>query len=554
MKPIKLEKTGKYLIPGSVWRKLVRVDKGLSDEKYNEIYIETDEIKKLKAYGALFINDAFLQLWDVNQGLLFLDGGYGSSKTTYAITRLLVKALQNENFKCYYGRQKKTEARELHDNIVREIERNGWDARFKYSMTPTGTTEILCKENGNIFKMFGCDDVESLKGIDNPTDIFIDEVNQITFDAFSMIATRLRTPGVPLQLTGCFNNCDVFPDHWLVKYIYGSEIPTTKAEEITLEALKRLGITKHHSTYLDNHFINQHNYLESLKMKAKGDEEVIKKYAEGGWGVRLSNKPYYKQFKSSKHIYEDAEYDRDLPLIISIDDNVNPYFPMLIGQIHGNKIFFIDEIAATNPNNTIDWICGEFIRRYPLHDAGLFITGDATAIKHDVKVEYGTNMYTMIASALKRYKPILKLNKSNPNNKDRGAFINMIFKSNYADIDILINKRCEKLIEDMVHCQDSPRGDGSKDKKTSMVGGVRSVQRYGHFGDCMDYFVCMMFSNEFAKFQNGEVIYEAVSGKRSVRNAYSEKKKLQDPVFEAKKPDFIEEEIVHKRFSKNRML
>ena len=554
MKPIKLEKTGKYLIPGSVWRKLVRVDKGLSDEKYNEIYIETEEIKKLKAYGALFINDAFLQLWDVTQGLLFLDGGYGSSKTTYAITRLLVKALQNENFKCYYGRQKKTEARELHDNIVREIERNGWDNRFKYSMTPTGTTEILCKENGNIFKMFGCDDVESLKGIDNPTDIFIDEVNQISFDAFSMIATRLRTPGVPLQLTGCFNNCDVFPDHWLVKYIYGSDIPTTKAEEITLEALKRLGITKHHSTYLDNHFINQHNYLESLKMKAKGDEETIKKYAEGGWGVRLANAPYYKQFKSSKHIYEDAEYDRDLPLIISVDDNVNPYFPMLIGQIHGNKVFFIDEIAARNPNNTIDWICGEFIRRYPLHDAGLFITGDATAIKHDVKVEYGTNMYTMIASALKRYQPILKLNKSNPNNKDRGAFINMIFKSNYADIDILINKRCEILIEDLVHCQDSPKGDGGKDKRTVMVNGVRSVQRYGHFGDCMDYFICMMFSNEFAKFQNGEVIYEAISGKRSVRNAYSEKKKLQDPVFEAKKPDFIEDEIVYKRFSKNRML
>lgn len=535
---------------------MVRVQKGLSEEKYNEIYIETEEIHKLKSYGAMFVNDAFIQLWNVNQGLLFLDGGYGSSKTTYAITRLLVKALQNKQFKCFYGRQKKTEARELHDNIIREIERNGWDTRFKYSMTPTGTTEILCKENGNIFKMFGCDDVDSLKGIDNPTDIFIDEINQISFEAFSMIATRLRTPGVPLQLIGCFNNCDVFPDHWLVKYIYGSEIPTTKAEEITLEALRRLGITKHHSTYLDNYFINQHNYLESLKMKAKGDEEVIKQYAEGGWGIKLSNKPYYKQFSPKKHIYEDIEYDRDLPLIISLDDNVNPYFPMLIGQIHGNRVFFIDEITARNPNNTIDWICGEFIRRYPLHDAGLIITGDATAVKHDVKVEFGTNMYTMIASALRRYNPILKLNKSNPNNKDRGAFLNMIFKEKYADIDILVSKKCEKLIEDLVNCQDSPKGDGKKDKKTSMVGGVREVQRYGHFGDCMDYFVCMMFSNEFARFQNGEVIYEAVGGKRSVRHAYSEPRKLKTAEFiPEKKPDFTEEEeVTYKRFSKNRML
>src|SRR5690606_726059 len=132
----------------------------------------------------------FLELWYKTKGLMFLAGGYGSSKTTYVITRLLIKCMENEKFKCFYGRLKKTEAVQLHSNIIREIERNGWEKYFKYSIEPTGSKTITCTKNGHKFELFGCDDPASLKGWDNPTDVFVDEINQIDFKTFGMINTR----------------------------------------------------------------------------------------------------------------------------------------------------------------------------------------------------------------------------------------------------------------------------------------------------------------------------------------------------------------------------
>jgi hypothetical protein len=527
------------VVAGSYWTKLKTIQKGLSNEVYDEMWTENEYTEKIRKQDGIYVNDPFMPLWNVTSGLLFLDGGYGSSKTTYAITRLLVKAMENKKFKCYYGRQKKTEARELHDNIITEIERNGWESKFKYSKAPNGTPDILCIENGNLFKIFGCDDDESLKGIDNPTDILIDEINQIEFSSFGMLWTRLRTPGCELQLIGCFNNCDVFPDHWLRKFIYGDDKGDREEEIILLEALAKSNIIRHHSTYLDNKFQNPDNYYQKLVVKAGGNQEKIDAYCKGSWGVQLKSQPFYKNFDDKRTCREcivDGRlgYNPSYKLLISFDENVNPYFPLLICQKVGQVLYIIDYIIGENPNNSITWITEEFHRKYPNHTAGIEIFGDATSRKEDVKLEKGKNFYTIASNNLAKYNPTIRVPILNPNVNMRGTFINLIFATGYQGIDIIINPRLTKMIDDLRFTQEDPMGKG-KDKKKSKVNGQDGVQKWGHLTDAMDYIICELFSYEYNMFQNGVITHRVSGGGRMVVNS-----------IETKIPESIPQNIAHK--------
>lgn len=512
-----------FIAKGSDWNELKDIQQGVTPDKWNDVWVENDLIRMIREQNGIFVNDAFIPLWNKTNGLLFLDGGYGSSKTTYAITRLLVKAMENKYFRCYYGRQKKTEARNLQSNIITEIKRNGWEDLFTYSEQPTGSPQIVCKANGNRFELFGCDDVDSLKGIDNPTDILVDEINQISFEAFGMLFTRLRGSGYEVQLTGAFNNCDVYPDHWLRRFIYVEDIKEvlgesdiTNEERVLIEALSKTNIVKHHSCYLDNLFQNPDAYYQKLVVKAGGNSTKIDAYARGDWAVSLSSQPYYKMFKREREVME-CNYRPDLALHFSFDENVNPYLPCLIAQLEGNHVYIIDEIAARNPNNRLVWVCDQIVRKFPNHKSGSFIYGDATMDKEDVKLEAGKNLFTMAADYLKKLNPTIRKQSKNPNNKVRQDYVNAIFELNIGMIFVHISPRCRHLIEDLLNCLENPDGKkGGKDKRKETVDGVKGVQRYGHFGDCLDYLLCEAFMMEYLQFQHGGVSYDPEGGQRNI--------------------------------------
>lgn len=529
---------GKYkIVSGSVWQSLKRTIQGPSKLPQDEMWIETENIKLLRRSGAIFISDHFLEIMPSKDDLILLYGGYGSSKTTVAITKQLIKAQENAYHRCFYGRNRKTEARNLLSNIITEIKRNGWQEKFDYSEKPNGSTEILCVETGNKFQMFGCDDDESLKGIDNPTDILLDEINQVSFETFGMLYTRLRGSGYETQFTGCFNNCDVYDGHWLKKYLFSDEIAKTEEERAVQLMLENISILRHHSNYLHNQFQNNVKYYYSLILKAGGDKDKTKAYADGEWGVNLAAQPFYKQFNPKREVFPEdqkfvidgyVDYNPDLPIHISWDENVNPYLPALIAQISGNTVYIIDEIAGENPNNTLIWTCGEIIKKYFYelgHRSGCYLYGDATSEKDDVKLEKGANFFTIAIEYLDKLHPILRKQDANPNVNMRGLFINAVFSLNYENIRVIIHPKCKKLINDLKNCPEDPGGKG-KDKSKSKVKGIRGVQLWGHFSDCFDYLMCEYFMAEYLLYQNGGRTYDVKGGKREVANTMEIPKKV----------------------------
>ena len=222
------------------------------------------------------------------------------------------------------------------------------------------------------------------------------------------------------------------------------------------------------------------DYLESLKMLPRYQYMA---FVEGDWDVNIKiGGEFYKCFELDKHVGV-TQYNPELPLHISWDDNVNPYLPVAIFQVKGKEIYQIDEITGINPNNTIKAVCNEIIRKYQGHSAGMFVYGDATAQKEDTKLEKGHNFFRLVIDNLAQFRPQLRVLKANPSVVMRGQWINTVLEKELADLKVIIGENCKKTIQDFIGVKEAADGTKNKEKETDPKTKV-SYQKYSHLSDC----------------------------------------------------------------------
>lgn len=289
------------------------------------------------------------------------------------------------------------------------------------------------------------------------------------------------------------------------------------------------------SKITDNPFVLQDlDYMASLKDLPTYQYKV---FVEGDWDIQLKvGGEYFKYFELDKHVKrgnDQIPYDPNLPLHISWDDNVNPFLPCSIFQVHKMPILTkngdtdylfdiveIDEIAGETPLNNVECVCREIIRKFPSHKVGMFVYGDATADKEDTKLEKGFNFYRLILEYLKMYHPQLRVMSSNPNVVMRAAWMNTVFEKEIGNVRIFINEDCKKSINDFVLLKEDENGAKHKQKVKNPKTGV-SEQIVGHFADIIEYFMVSCFSEKFAQYQSGGAVTSIRFGKNAKsKNSY----------------------------------
>lgn len=238
-------------------------------------------------------------------------------------------------------------------------------------------------------------------------------------------------------------------------------------------------------------------YIDNLTNMPRYQYEV---FVNGNWDISLKvGGEFYKCFELDKHVAP-TKYNKDLPLHISWDDNVNPYLPCGIFQIEGKEIRMIDEIAGVNPYNTVKSVCSEIIRKYQSHTSGMFVYGDATAQKEDTKLEKGHNFYKIIVDNLEQFRPTKRVLKSNPSVVMRGNWINTVLENEIGGVKVVIGEHCRFTVNDLILLKEAADGTKNKEMDTDPKTKVR-FQKYGHFTDLFDYIMCSAFSQEFAAYQ-----------------------------------------------------
>ena len=443
---------------------------------------------------------------------ILIYGGKSSSKTI-SICQILAK-------ECYINKASAIAYRKESVIVPTTLKKSYNLAIETMYMKPAFETQdrIYKCVKGSEIVLKGLDDPEKAKGIESYKYVYLDELNQFEQSEYEQFELGLR--GIPGQkIFASWNPTD--ENSWVKTNLIDNiefedtdyTLPSGRSFVKQSKDKKTILIK---TVYQDNFWV----YGSPDGSYGYRDENLICRYENlrttnynsyrvnvlGEWGKVHYGGEILKCWKSEKHtgIYP---YNPDLAVYLFFDENVNPYFPCGIFQIENDQKTFrmIDCIDARNPNNTVRWMCAEITRK--LHQWGhkgkVYIGGDATSKKQDVKQEKGHNLFKLIAISLSEFNPEYRLLNSNPSVVMSFEFLNSILSSNAQGLDYAIDKNCHVVIKDYENCKEDKNGRIDKTPVRDPVTKI-SYQPYGHFIDITRYFVCTIFWLEYQQYQNGQ--------------------------------------------------
>lgn len=328
-------------------------------------------------------------------------GGRGSGKTDSFYLKYLLELFQPYYFRlCYVNKEKANIRDQQYAGFKRVAKRIGIYDKLKFF---DGDYRIINPANGNSLIPKGMDDPEKTKGLDDITAIWWDEINKGTLEDFVTLNALLRSPQAEyLQFSISFN--PVSERSWLRQYFFSKENAYELSEEFAYNTLLS------HSTYLDNEFIDQDAYMETLIQNAKGNKNKLVVDIKGLWGVLDNKNPFF--YALSQIHKTDDEYMPDTQQFIdlSFDFNANPC-TLVVGQHdRKNKTFHVfDYLTANQDTSTgltpLEAVCTLFERIYIrsgiTSNYKLRITGDASGQSSNADRQKNQNYYTTIQRILK---------------------------------------------------------------------------------------------------------------------------------------------------------
>lgn len=439
-----------------------------------------------------------MPLWNNQNAINLLYGGYGSGKSVFVAQELIRNCRSSSYFKCYFGRKVYDDVREsCFETIVETIEDMGLANEFHYSKAQTSSMVIVHK-NGNKFVPFGAKDPSQLKSIKDPTHFWCEEFDQFE-DAdgeklgdFQLIYPRLRTSKAVTQFYGTFNTASVYETHWLLKYFFPELYKGEDQPEFDI--LKDMQIERTFANYVDNYFIDREAYFLKLKMASGGNQLVLDAIAKGDWGAVDNKNPWLYAFQQH-HVRDRIPFMPSFPVYISFDFNNDPFActAWQFSPHKGTQDSFIHCIKEFTGKLKIEEMCQQIRTTYP--SSILYVTGDRSGQNEDV----GRNqtLYQLIAAHLGVNKKLLDLNNTNLEHADSRIFMNAMF-ANYPNIRIS-REGCPNLVR-----QSQQAKVDIECKKPSQLLKDRGQYKNDEF-DSMRYFFQTYF-HQFAKERYFKVI------------------------------------------------
>lgn len=185
--------------------------------------------------------------------------------------------------------------------------------------------------------------------------------------------------------------------------------------------------------------------------------------------VDLTANPFAYAFSEAKHTGQ-TEYTPEDYLCISFDFNVDPITAITAQYVNG-QIRILKEFRLQNSN--IYELCDRITVEYPT--SVYMVTGDATGQNRSAMTVGNINYYTVIKQKLNLSPGQMRVGTINPAVSDSRVITNSIFQ-NY---DIVIDKSCRFLIDDLKYVEVNEFGDIDKTKD----------KHRSHLLDCLRYYL-----------------------------------------------------------------
>lgn len=428
----------------------------------------------------IVINDKFLPFFNNREKLVFIYGSYGNGKSKFTAQDLVEKCRTDEYFKCFYGRKIYEDVRKsIFDEIATEIEDRKLEGEFSYSRSDNSTM-VITHKSGNKFIPFGASNAKSLKSIKDATHILCEEFDQFTEVDFGFLFSRLRTKKAITQFIGIFNSEPLNTGHWLRKTFFENDVKSD------LQPLKIFG------TYRDNFFINQVEYENKLKLIANGRMHVFKAIADGLFGIKVNNNPFFYAFNREKSYRPDLKFEIESGYIdLSFDFNKSPT-TLICGQMQKIGFVVFDVILADNKTysekSALESVCILFKNKYPqIEPYRIRVTGDASGRNGSSDRAINVNFYSTIKKELNVVDANVDkyVRSANLPHALSGDIINHLF----VNIPVYFTYNCLMLVDEIEMAEIDDNGTLNSWKKDTMKSGG------GHMVDAVRYLITDLWVN-----------------------------------------------------------
>lgn len=222
-------------------------------------------------------NPCFREVDRCQKRYVVLMGSAGSGKSVDTAQHYLLRLMQDKGRNLLCVRKSDITNRDsTFAELTGALYRMFGDKAGRYWQVNLSPMSLVCRHNGNTIIFRGVNDErqrEKLKSITfqrgKLTDVWIEEATEITQSDFEIIDDRLRGE-LPLgqfyQIRLTFN--PVNKNHWIKKVFFDTPDPN---------------VLTHHSTYLENRFIDD-AYRQRMERRKRVDPEGYRIYGLGEWG------------------------------------------------------------------------------------------------------------------------------------------------------------------------------------------------------------------------------------------------------------------------------
>ncbi|WP_033124977.1 PBSX family phage terminase large subunit [Eubacterium sp. ER2] len=222
-------------------------------------------------------NPCFKEVDRSRKRYIVMKGSAGSGKSVDTAQNYLLRLMQDKGRNLVCIRKSDITNRDsTYAELTGAAYRMFGDQADRYWNIKQSPLSLTCRANGNQIIFRGVNDEkqrEKLKSITfqrgKLTDVWIEEATEITQADFEIIDDRLRgelPPGQFYQIRMTFN--PVNRNHWIKKVFFDTPDPN---------------VLTHHSTYLDNRFIDTAYHVRMARRK-EVDPEGYQIYGLGEWG------------------------------------------------------------------------------------------------------------------------------------------------------------------------------------------------------------------------------------------------------------------------------
>lgn len=402
--------------------------------------------------------------------LLF--GGAGSAKSYTVAQKKVIKCISNKYFKCVVVRKNYVTLKDSCYAMLQKVILNeGLADQFKFTVSPL-SIKHLPTGNEFIFRgMLNEVDREKIKSIVDPTDFWLEEVNEFDEDDFIQSNIRLRGDNeTTKQLTMTLNGVD--REHWVK-----SKMVDNPADKNSIFVLN--------TTYKDNKFLDE-DYKKALEDLIHESEYYYNVYVLGLWGTIDVRGRIYKRFVNELNPNGNLfEYTMkpEYPVILCCDFNVDPMKWALIQNINGIDYVF-DELVKGDTDTEL--MCIALREKYGV--LPFVVYGDASGTYRQASSQ--RTDYQII----KEYFPNCDLNNniSNPPVIDRFNAMNWRLCNKEGKRRLFIDPKCKNVIYDLERAR-FKEGKREEDKSLELYD-KNPIDALIHISSAIGYYITKEYS------------------------------------------------------------